>query len=607
MGQGHVGRTARVWLEWAIVGGLVGALAAAMLGNPTRASADPELDGWAVAAGHGLAVDASGFSLPTAIAVVPSPGPQPDDPAYFVAELRGAIKVVANDRTVTELANVPTVEPAEDDLRGESQSGLAGLCLAPEEGLVFGTFAYPDAGGVLRNDVIRVDTGAGLSAEAIDETRFSEVFADFQSAGAHQIGGCHVEDGRLYIGLGDGGNPAAARDVAALLGKVLCLDLDGGPCEDNPFAGEGGAAAYVLAKGFRNPFGVHVVDGDVFVAENGIGMDRLLRVAVGIDHLWDGTDQSIATGADVVLRPAVSPVQLDHVAAGHEVLGELWGDHFVFSVFHENPWTGVMAVAYDHERARPRGVPRYLVQHVGDNPQHVIAAAVGTDGIYFAGSFPGPDGTSDVLRLRPDPDAPHPTTIEVDWGQPTDERARLLTAHSCVSCHDIGGGAVGGGIAPSLDRFGVRHRLRPRLMSAEYEEHLQAMNEAAGPDEADRVAAREAVLAATDDQERTRVWIEHFLLDPQFDNPAVQMPNPGVTPEEASQLSAVLVPDRGPETIFGRALEFALNNPRAVFLGFLMGTASTFAAGVLLTGVVWLRRRRRRGSAPADPAPAEAP
>jgi hypothetical protein len=50
MGQGPLGRTARVWLEWAIVGGLVGALAAALLASSTRASADPELDGWAVAA-----------------------------------------------------------------------------------------------------------------------------------------------------------------------------------------------------------------------------------------------------------------------------------------------------------------------------------------------------------------------------------------------------------------------------------------------------------------------------------------------------------------------------------------------------------------------------
>ena len=42
--------------------------------------------------------------MPTAIAVVPNLGSGPKDPLYFVAELRGRIRVVTNDRSVHTFA-----------------------------------------------------------------------------------------------------------------------------------------------------------------------------------------------------------------------------------------------------------------------------------------------------------------------------------------------------------------------------------------------------------------------------------------------------------------------------------------------------------------------
>ena len=83
-----------------------------MLGSALTASAQDssEVEGkwqsdWILEPGYSAEVDTQGYSLPTAIAFVPSPGDRPEDPLYYVTELRGSIKVVTNDRKVHEFAS----------------------------------------------------------------------------------------------------------------------------------------------------------------------------------------------------------------------------------------------------------------------------------------------------------------------------------------------------------------------------------------------------------------------------------------------------------------------------------------------------------------------
>lgn len=82
-------------------------------------------------------------------------------PKFFVTELRGRIKVIANDGSVSDFAFVPTFKPQQEwpDFSGEA--GLAGLCLDPQHGFVFVTYAYRDRDGVLRNGLIRFSTTLG--------------------------------------------------------------------------------------------------------------------------------------------------------------------------------------------------------------------------------------------------------------------------------------------------------------------------------------------------------------------------------------------------------------------------------------------------------------
>ena len=145
---------------------------------------------WGTEDGFAIDIDTEGYAFPVAIAFVPDPGPDPKDPLYFVTELRGTIKVVSNDRTVTVFAqDFFHLTPAAElpDQRGEL--GLAGICLSPEYGYVFATFSYQDEAGVLRNNIVRFTSTPGRFSVATAQVTFTDIFAAAESSSSHQIGG----------------------------------------------------------------------------------------------------------------------------------------------------------------------------------------------------------------------------------------------------------------------------------------------------------------------------------------------------------------------------------------------------------------------------------
>jgi hypothetical protein len=74
-------------------------------GNGSAEAQEEWRSDWIVEAGFALTIDSDGFELPSAIAFVREPGREPQDPLYFVTELRGSIKVVTNDRTLHTFAD----------------------------------------------------------------------------------------------------------------------------------------------------------------------------------------------------------------------------------------------------------------------------------------------------------------------------------------------------------------------------------------------------------------------------------------------------------------------------------------------------------------------
>ena len=178
---------------------------------------------WSVEDGFAINIDTEGYSAPTAIAFVPEPGDDPKDPLYFVTELNGTVKVVTNDRTVSAFAeNVLQPGLTLTELVG-SEAGMAGICLDPENGYVFATFTYPTDDSSLRNNINRFENKpTNFSVAPVAQVSFTDVFSRYRTGPSHIIGACQVNDGLLYVSVGDGAStPMESQRLNTLLGKVI--------------------------------------------------------------------------------------------------------------------------------------------------------------------------------------------------------------------------------------------------------------------------------------------------------------------------------------------------------------------------------------------------
>ena len=550
-----------------------------------QASSDASApDLWEVSEGLSLRTDATGFHLPSAIAVVPHPGSGPKSPRYFVTELRGTVKVVTNDRSVYTFAqNFIDHRPAAELPEMEGESGLAGICLDPARGFVFVTFVYHDSAGVLRNDIARFEVPPDTFAlKAAQPTRFTGLLAPFASFISHQIGSCRVSGEHLYVTLGDGRQTARSQDTTALLGKMLRLTLDGRPAPGNPFPNAGAGAA-VWAYGFRNPFGATVVNGQPYVADNGSGVDRFIRVARGRNYLWDGTDRSMALSADVVLTRSLGPGHIEYVDSTTAALPDSLRSAFLVALSRTDA-AGILRIPYDVGLREPLGVPRVIARYRGEGPQIVAALAVTPEAVLFAPMLPDESGTSPVLALAHDSGAAHSRVILDD----VDAQA-LIESRSCLGCHQLGG--RGGIVGPPLDRDSIIARLRARMESEEYQVRLAALDTLHR--EGSRLTSGDLeALRRSTGHEQLVLWTRAKLLDPRFENPNSGMPDPGLTRGQATVLAEELV---GPPTadtdggIVAAVWSLVPRPPRVRHLA-LFGLAG-FAGGVI-TVLAVLRFRR---------------
>lgn len=546
---------------------------------------------WAVQEGFALSLDSEGYQFPTSIAFVPQPGPGPKDPLYFVTELRGTVKVVTNDRTVYTFAEgLITLQPEEELPAFEGETGLAGICLAPEQGYVFVTFAYQAEKGLLRNNIVRFETRPQTFAlEPSGQQAFTGLFAGWEAAISHQIGNCQVQGDHLYVGVGDGFQFHQSQKVDALLGKVLRMTLDGQPVPDNPFYQAEAPDApdgYVWAHGFRNPFGLSLAGDRLFVADNGSDVDRFVEVLPGENYLWNGNDWSIGARADVTISPDIGPAQMNYFPGGAPWPDEYAGTFFVATSRPEV--AGVLLIRPSPEGGSPWQVPEFFVSYQGAEYQIVSGVAIGPDGLYFVPTMPDPQGRSAVFKVAYNPGQAHPVLV----GQAGDPQA-LMWERGCYGCHQLDG--EGGTAGPTLDRGPMVNRLNELLNSEDYARTVAEV-ESLDREPYRSYAAARAEVAQASGQERLRTWMIYHILEPRFDNPYSQMPNMGLSKSEAALITDYLLDEESPRERYGAAFRSLFPEvifPRHVLLAFGVG----LVGGVL--GAVSLRflvvRRARRG------------
>ncbi|MDH5506450.1 MAG: PQQ-dependent sugar dehydrogenase [Anaerolineae bacterium] len=553
---------------------------------------------WGVPPGFLLSIDTDGYEFPSAIAFIPNPGDGPKDPLYFVTELRGQVKIITNDRSVYVFAKDYFRQDVERGVeQWQDEFGVAGICLAPEQGYVFVTFTYTGSDNKQRNNIIRFETTPiTFNGAPSAHKEFREIFFEYKIDASHQIGGCQVKDGHLYVSVGDGLNAAVPPiDTNSLLGKILRFTLDVEPAPENPLYDAEQplqAANYVWAYGFRNPFGLKFVGDRLFVAENGRGLDRFLEVHEGEDYLWDGEDMSLASRADVVFGPAIGPVQLDFYTGESRLFPQEFDNTF-FMAMSAPKSAGIMSVPYDLENSRVSKVPYIIVRYLGEaaHPYSgvVVGLAIGPDGMYFSPLFPNGYESGAIYKLTYDPANEHPYRVD-----DLDNPAALINDKGCLGCHSVGG--YGGNVAPSLDRDPLVKSLKERLFTEQYLASLDQIDSVKEEPYLSYSQARQEVRQA-EGNDRILVWMQYHIQEPKFDNPQSQMPNLGLTSNQARLITEYLLsrpsnPSAGTEDSQPESSGGILSRlPEPQYWHWL----PVFVAGSLFTffGQMILKRRKR--------------
>lgn len=568
--------------------------------------------GWEVAEGFSLDIDVEGFNLPSAIAMVPNPGPGPKDPYYFVTELFGKVKVVTRDRTIYTFAeNFFTIKPEIPPPSTWGEIGMAGIVLDPAHGYVFVSFAYHDKNWILRNNIVRFESKPGtFGLQATGSKSFTDIFDADVSWVNYQIGPMVVDGNHLYVATGDGGNPKESQNLDFTTGKILRMTLDGQPVPDNPHYVDNDvnkARNFVWARGFRNVFGLSMVDGRLLASENGIRVDRFLEIRRGENYRWDGSDWSLSFNMPMVFGPTVGPVQISWAPADSPQLPEKYRSKFFMAMSYGEALTsGIAVLDYDFKNARMVAVPEKFVVlrpppdgRLNFAPdaiiQKVVGAAVGSDGIYMVALYPirkekGAKGA--VVRIRHDPQNANFLVPGAD-----DLAFTMMTRLGCLNCHSFEGDKVKA--APPLDPETLITRLSKRLNSPEYARSLEEINRLDMTPFTQFRDARQQMMAAQGN-ERVRHWLVNRLKEPMFDRKASAMPSFSMNDKDANLIADYLIRrdvgvSGGSSASYKNRLRALLpETPKRRHLAIAAGVGFVGALGMM--GIVLSIRRLRQRS-----------
>lgn len=343
---------------------------------------------------------ASGFQLPVNIAMAPSRhSADPARPLFYVSELYGQIKVVRGDYKVSTYAKGLLNFDPTGKFPGTGETGVTGIVVEPTSGDVIAALVY-ESGGKHYPRVVRFHSTDGGFTTSSRKTVLD--MRGEQQEAAHQVSNLSIgPDGKLYVHMGDGFVPSAAKDLNTFRGKILRVNLDGSAPSDNPFynAGDGiSARDYVFAYGLRNPFGGawRAADGSYYEVENGAKTDRLARITKGTDYGWNGDRSSMTKRALYLWSPSHAPVNITFVepetgrTAGFPK--DKYGHAFVSEsgpTYASGPQDlGKRIVEFSFNADGSMSRPKTLMEYNGIGKSSVVGLAAGADGLYFTSLWP---------------------------------------------------------------------------------------------------------------------------------------------------------------------------------------------------------------------------
>lgn len=178
----------------------------------------------------------------------------------FVVEQAGRIKVFPNIQsasTATEFLDIS------DRVASGGEMGLLGLAFHPDYENNGYFYVNYTASSPRRTIISRFQVTS--NPDSADKSSEFQIITFNQPYGNHNGGwiGFGPNDGYLYIASGDGGDAGDpqnnAQSIKTLLGKILCIDVDGGlpytvPSTNPFFDSTGTVQREIYAWGLRNPW-----------------------------------------------------------------------------------------------------------------------------------------------------------------------------------------------------------------------------------------------------------------------------------------------------------------------------------------------------------------
>lgn len=253
----------------------------------------------------------------------------------FVVEKPGRIMVVRNDvKLATPLLDIAGL------VQDGGEQGLLSLAFPPnyKSSRRFYVWYVNNSGNLVLAEFRRSKTSPD---RALRKSRRTVLTVKHPAAGNHNGGQLQFDgSGRLYISVGDGGNPGLpgiedgepARDRKKLLGKILRIN----PLRDgtkpytipksNPYVGKPGRDE-IYAYGLRNPWRFSLESGAIIVADVGQGTQEevtaITRTAAnGGNFGWPQFEgNSSYRPASAMPNPLPPIFTYDHVSGPYAITG----------------------------------------------------------------------------------------------------------------------------------------------------------------------------------------------------------------------------------------------------------------------------------------------
>lgn len=255
----------------------------------------------------------------------------PGDPSrVFIVQQAGQIRVVENGTLLsTPFLNIDPI------VLSGGERGLLGLAFHPDyqnNGRFF--VNYTNNGGNTRVEEYTVSANPNI-ANPTGVAFIASINQDF----SNHNGGCvrFGADGKLYVGMGDGGSGNDPNNRAQsgnqLLGKMLRFDVDlPSPYipTDNPFVGVSSVRDEVWHLGMRNPwrFSFDRMTGDMWIGDVGQSareeVDFIPAGMGGLNLGWrckEGTRCTGLTGCSCTNTTLVDPIQEYNTGTGCSITG----------------------------------------------------------------------------------------------------------------------------------------------------------------------------------------------------------------------------------------------------------------------------------------------